>query len=665
MGSRRSFLLALSVLSVCVCVAEPTRPTLHFCVPVKQDSGHISPAFPPRPKSRWWHFSSVKSLLFFRDSGRQDGSVEATTYFLMVNQFFGFRQCEALGHQVSIEDYSKGKLIFGDFVDGGSIQLKIQRPDLKRTAIGIVSEVTGRELRTSCSRTASNEGILKLFAPDVEKKLIGWGRRSTLLALPQPADPNSPFGLYVKSKEGRNIGQIFSYVPSPVVPLLWPLLLSKLRPTVLSMTATFSLAAHKFTLSLTPTGDRGMVQQEHARASRKVGIITDLLYGSSISIYANISFHVSPARSGALGRDFGVMKTAIVEELLNVLLKARALPANNGSGTCRCRKHSFMPCDLHGNSTQEGLMTCSGNTYVSRRGNRLEIDDAPLLEYQRRNPRTKMYSVLWRKDRDEGTLNVWNRRNCAPLCNAVLNYSGTEGENKKFSLRELYRFVALWHRFIDFPHEFVRLHDGDNNEANGDHVLAAAFSAGLRHAHPIALEVKRAVRNSVIHGAVTAGRKVIEKNFSNSCDPREAHACNNGTRPTQTDEKKKHAPVIFSQTPHHLNPQHFKKNWESVSFSAQNCVYVFTPDVGTIDFVVSSSVMAAMIAWIIVLLSLWLVLGELAVYFTTNYGVTLPSFIQVAQAPLRVHVLFFHLSYHRHFSNSPEETSEDEPVAFS
>ena len=54
--------------------------------------------------------------------------------------------------------------------------------------------------------------------------------------------------------------------------------------------------------------------------------------------------------------------------------------------------------------------------------------------------------------------------------------------------------------------------------------------------------------------------------------------------------------------------------------------------------------MAALLAWIVVLVTLWLLLGEVAVHLTSNHGVTLPPFIEIAQAPIRLHLLYFNLA---------------------
>ena len=50
--------------------------------------------------------------------------------------------------------------------------------------------------------------------------------------------------------------------------------------------------------------------------------------------------------------------------------------------------------------------------------------------------------------------------------------------------------------------------------------------------------------------------------------------------------------------------------------------------------------MAACIAWVLVLLSTWLVIGEIAVYLTGNHGYELPPIFEAVQIPFNVHLIY-------------------------
>ena len=78
-------------------------------------------------------------------------------------------------------------------------------------------------------------------------------------------------------------------------------------------------------------------------------------------------------------------------------------------------------------------------------------------------------------------------------------------------------------------------------------------------------------------------------------------------------------------TPPHLVPGYFEEMWETVNFTSSHCAFIYTPGVHTLDTVVSSSLLAACVAWIVILLASWLLIGESLVYLTSNYGVQLPS----------------------------------------
>ena len=97
----------------------------------------------------------------------------------------------------------------------------------------------------------------------------------------------------------------------------------------------------------------------------------------------------------------------------------------------------------------------------------------------------------------------------------------------------------------------------------------------------------------------------------------------------------------YLMTPPHLNPESFEAMWETVLFTSSHCSYIHTPGVQTLDAILSSSLMAACIAWVVILLASWLIIGEFLVYLTSNHGYELPSFFEVVQIPFNTHLVYF------------------------
>ena len=86
--------------------------------------------------------------------------------------------------------------------------------------------------------------------------------------------------------------------------------------------------------------------------------------------------------------------------------------------------------------------------------------------------------------------------------------------------------------------------------------------------------------------------------------------------------------------------------WETVTFSSTHCVYTYTPGVQTLDAILSSSLMAACIAWVLVLLSTWLVIGEMLIQ-----GWILPMISRVFFGMLRTCIQNTYLRDLRSFLN--------------
>ena len=591
------------------------NPTLTFCVP-KGHQNTNAQRFGSKLQfvQRWWN----------GDFGTQeDLSGLHNVFFFNWNPRVGFSSCESLGAEVELVNYMKGNLVLGGFFRRGKVQLTLRSPAAKDNVVGVVSELEIKDVVRIC--THGNEGagemraLFSVFAHDHESvdsllKRKQQRGRSELLRLPSPLDANGQFGLYSKSKRGGSLMHIFSRGHAPR-PLLWPLLLSKLRRVKMSATTHLGFAAHRFTLAMTPTGQRGDAAFMDDYASQKLGVITDILYGSNIFVHSNITFLVTPGRSRAFGREFTSVKNSIIDDITNTLLQARTIELDDtggighpGLGACSWSKKGGEGAKIFGEGSRR-VNVCPLDAYKDKLGKYHVIDEAPLRVFQKRNPSITLAALLWRKLDADDQAHVWSRRNCDPLCHSIINYTGTRGEDRKMSLRETYRFLALWHRFVDFPLEFISEFEylSDNVNIRTD---ALVFAAGSRHSLPIGVQVSRQT----------------------------------ATASHETESNITRRSRVFADTPSHLNQVAFERRWELVLFSAQECVYAFTPSVATLDLIISSSLMAALVAWIVVLVSLWLLLGEVAVHLTTNHGVTLPPFIQIAQAPIHLHVVYFNLA---------------------
>ena len=128
-------------------------------------------------------------------------------------------------------------------------------------------------------------------------------------------------------------------------------------------------------------------------------------------------------------------------------------------------------------------------------------------------------------------------------------------------------------------------------------------------------------------------------NISSNCSSKEA-TCKNRTS-NKSMKIKVNKSKTYLMTPPHLNPESFEAMWETVLFTSSHCSYIHTPGVQTLDAILSSSLMAACIAWVVILLASWLIIGEFLVYLTSNHGYELPSFFEVVQIPFNTHLVYF------------------------
>lgn len=615
-GCPRALLLVLYFAFFCQGLGERgpfnagRYPTLTFCVPEGQEKSKARP-FGSKLQfvQQWWNgdFSNHDDL-----SGLQH------TFFFGWNPRVGFSSCESLGAEVDLPKYSKGSLEIGGYFQLGKLQLTLKTTASKKNVVGVVSELDIKDMIRTCYSDGLKSGgtreLFSLFAngdgnfDDVLRRRQDKGG-AKLIALPIPLDANNKFSLYFKRKRSGSLLQLFSR-GNAVRPLLWPLLLSKLRSVHMSATGNVGFAAHKFTLEMFPTGVKGNAAFLDTHGSQNSGVITDVLYGSNIFVHFNVTFLVTPGRSRAFGRDFPGVKAKIIHDITSTLLQSRVLDLDSDggfgdNGKCTWKKQGVL-------RILEGFHSdtiCPKDAYMDRVGKYHVIDEAPLRDFQKKNPSIVLNALFWRKVDADDSANVWSRRNCAPLCHAIVNYTGTKKETRKMSLRETYRFLALWHRFVDFPSEFISdsIYFSENIAIKSD---ALVFAAGSHHAIPIGVQVSRQASSvSWENGSNSTGRN-----------------------------------VVFSDAPSHLNQELFLRKWQLVSFSPQECIYSITPSVATLDLMVSSSLMAALLAWIVVLLTLWLLLGEVAVHLTSQHGITLPPFVQIVQAPIHLHLVYFNLA---------------------
>ena len=74
-------------------------------------------------------------------------------------------------------------------------------------------------------------------------------------------------------------------------------------------------------------------------------------------------------------------------------------------------------------------------------------------------------------------------------------------------------------------------------------------------------------------------------------------------------------------TPPHLVPGYFEEMWETVNFTSSHCAFIYTPGVHTLDTVVSSSLLAACVAWIVILLASWLLIAGASAFILAQTAV--------------------------------------------
>ena len=271
---------------------------------------------------------------------------------------------------------------------------------------------------------------------------------SKIFSIPQPQSVDNPFTIYSTEKQTRHFLHLFASSEKYYVPLLAPIIFSKYFPSFISTTAQFSFGLNHYSISIKPTGTLGNGGYEEIFRSSKSGIVSKIDYGTSITVYSNITFLVTPDRSGAYGRDFQKVKKRLVHAIIQLLLKSKAHPYNATSHareTCPSICENFIRCKSSTSYTPGEVKHCWKSQYViNSNHNRIYyIDDNPLLHYRKTFKNISVQSVVWKLDHTTGSTHIWSRRNCAPLCAAIKNYGGKNTENQKMSLEELYNFLSL------------------------------------------------------------------------------------------------------------------------------------------------------------------------------------------------------------------------------
>ncbi len=675
---------------------QALSPSLEFCVP-RQTKNAIRDTY-----------KTSKALFLFRWLwGNSDNQVILDdTHYLGHGRKVGFRSCESLGVEIDKNNYKKGKITMGGLLALGNIQVKIS---INNKTASVVSEILPMELNDICY-THDNLKILSIF-PFAEVIDILKNKRTTskLISIPQALSIDNPFTLYNADKQTRHFVHLFATSEKSYVPLLAPILLAKISPSFISTTAQFSFGLNQYSISIKPTGTRGSGSYEEIYRSSKSGIISEINYGTSITVFSNITFLVTADRSGAYGRDFQKVKRKLVQSVIQLLLKAKVVFYDDIDETkCPSICSNFHFCNAsvplennNNNDNNDKQQQCMKDQYVKNDANNriYFINETLLNKYYVNHENITVESVVWKQSYQTSHLHVWSRRNCAPLCSAMLGYNGTNDETQKMSLRELFRFISLWQRFIDFPNEFL-------NDAISKSPVGKAYGAGFEHAHPISFKVmtqkkriKLKYNNNQYSQSVTSANKepeyddgddhddyytnikgdddaatnelenqntdsnnnnesnsnydvknnssILEEsknnnannNISSNCSSKEA-TCKNRTS-NKSMKIKVNKSKTYLMTPPHLNPESFEAMWETVLFTSSHCSYIHTPGVQTLDAILSSSLMAACIAWVVILLASWLIIGEFLVYLTSNHGYELPSFFEVVQIPFNTHLVYF------------------------
>jgi hypothetical protein len=690
------FLLVTKVLS-----KNALLPKLEFCVPTPTKSAtHVSHNNYQTSKSIYfvkWFLGLLGEQLPLDD-----------THYLGWGRKVGFRSCESLGVEIDKVQYQQGKVLLGGILPLGSLQVTIT---INNKIISVVSEILPTELNDICYN-GNNIKMLSIFPFSEVSGILKNKKHSSmtpkLISIPQAQSIDNPFSLYNVDKQTRHFVNLFTTEKS-YVPLLAPILLAKISPSFISTTAQFSFGLNQFSMSIKPTGSRGSGAYEEIYRSSKSGIVSQIDFGTSITIFSNITFLVTPDRSGAYGRDFQKVKKKLVQSIIKLLLKTNIVLYDEiNELACPYICKNFHVCDessVNNGNIGYGSQQCIKDEHIKNPVNGQHIyfiNETYLKHYDVEFKNVTVKSVVWKQSHPYGHLHVWSRRNCAPLCAAILNYNGTNNEVQKMSLRELFRFISLWQRFVTFPSEFL-------NSKIDTSPLCKAFGVGIEHAHPLAFKVmtqKKMPKTAIHHNNNDGSFNVAKtpeyddgddhddyytdisnsntddnndddnnaddntrleiddkrKNTSNN-DPKSMERNNaiyNGTVANENNEKnfKSNSSGNSSRTttsnmnitlrksktylitPQHLQPKYFEAMWETVTFSSTHCLYTYTPGVQTLDAILSSSLMAACIAWVLVLLSTWLVIGEIAVYLTGNHGYELPPIFEAVQIPFNVHLIY-------------------------
>lgn len=460
------------------------KPTLQFCVPV--DNLGLDSTTQVSSKNlflNWIWGSGDKQLIF------------QSKHYLGYNYKVGFRSCESLGAEINKNMYIHGKVSLGGILSLGPWQMTIS---VQGRVLSVASEIDLPQLNNLCYN-GDKSRLLSIFPfSEVVDRLIHKDSKtvSRIFSIPQPQSVDNPFTMYNTEKQTKHFLHLFASSEKYYVPLLAPIIFSKYFPSFISTTAQFSFGLNHYSISIKPTGTLGNGRYEEIFRSSKSGIVSKIDYGTSITVYSNITFLVTPDRSGAYGRDFQKVKRHLVHAIIELLLKSKAQlyrPTSHALETCPLVCENFSRCNSSTSYSPTDVKHCWKNQYVINfpQNRTYYIDDGPLLNYRSKFKNVSVQSVVWKLDHTTGSTHIWSRRNCAPLCAAIKNYGGKNTENQKMSLEELYNFLSLWQRFANFPQEFV---SGKVSESP----VAKAYGAAVEHAYPISFEVmtqKRSMRN--------------------------------------------------------------------------------------------------------------------------------------------------------------------------